>query len=154
MDAAYVFRVRLRLDPRAEGVRLDPATFETTMERAAEPPGEAGWLFFRDNLWRGAVNEPEHARNLAREALIGGTSRRRPTGEDEPVTVDSVEFRELRTDREYLDALEGAIANELATGRGTFGNADGVEAVLRNYLGSSIHVRPGPDDGGAGSEST
>ncbi|MFC7154077.1 LWR-salt protein [Halomarina halobia] len=125
-DAAYVFRVRFRLDPDAENVSLAPRTFETTMERAADPPGEEGWLFFRDNLWRGAANDPGYLRELAEEAL--------------GVPVESVEFRELRTTAEHLAALKEAIAEELP--RGTFGNADTPEAVIRNYLGSSVHVRP------------
>lgn len=153
MDAAYVFRVRLRLNPRAEGVALDPATVETTMERAADPPGEDGWLFFRDNLWRGEANDPEHARDLTHEALLGERPRKRPTPEGRPVTVESVDFRELRTDREYLDALKEAIRADLDAGTGTFGAADSVDDVLRNYLGSSIHVRGGSDDGGSGSPS-
>ena len=127
MDAAYVFGVRFRLTP-AEGVRVSPNRFETTMEREAAVPGEPGWLFFRDNLWRGEVNERAHQRDEA-EAVLG-------------VPVDAVEFRELRTDREYLDALEDAIAAELHSEAPTFGNADSVERVKTNYLGSSIHVRP------------
>lgn len=127
MDAAYVFRVRVRLDP-APGVRVSPDGFETTMERAAATPGESGWLFFRDHLWRGAVNDDSHQRSLA-EAALG-------------VPVESVEFRELRCDREYLDALDDTIVAELDAGRSTFGNAESVERVKTNYLGSSIHVRP------------
>ena len=127
MDAAYVFRVRFRLDPEL-GVRVSPEAFETTMERDAAAPGEPGWLFFRDTLWRGAVNDHDHRRELAEEAL--------------GVPVDTVEFRELRCDRAYLEALDDAIAAELDSGRETFGNADSVERVKTNYLGSSIHVRP------------
>ena len=127
MDAAYVFRVRFRLTP-TEGVRVSPDRFETTMEREAADPGESGWLFFRDNLWRGEVNDREYQREEAERAL--------------GVPVDSVEFSELRTDPEYLDALDEAIAGELESGATTFGNAGSVERVKTNYLGSSIHVRP------------
>ncbi|MWG34136.1 LWR-salt protein [Halomarina oriensis] len=126
MDAAYVFGVRFRLVPE-EGVRVAPRSFETTMERRAAPPGESGWLFFRDALWRGEANDDAHHRSLAESAL--------------GVPVESVEFRELRTDRAYLDALDEAIAAELDAGNGTFGNAENVERVKTNYLGSSIHVR-------------
>ncbi|MFD1514697.1 LWR-salt protein [Halomarina rubra] len=127
MDAAYVFRVRFRLDSEA-GVRASPAAFETTVERDAVAPGESGWLFFRDNCWRGAANDPSRLREQMELAL--------------GVPVDSVEFRELRTDRAYLDAFDEAIAAELAAETGTFGNAETVERVKTNYLGSSIHVRP------------
>ncbi|WP_254535581.1 LWR-salt protein [Halomarina litorea] len=141
-DAAYVFRVRFRLDPAASGVSLSPNTFETTLERAADPPGEEGWLFFRDNLWRGEANDATHVRDLAEEALGGRGARTRPTGEGSGITVESVSFSELRTSEAYLDALEAAIGDELDADGGTFGNARSADEVLKNYLGSSIHVRP------------
>jgi hypothetical protein len=122
--ARYVFSVRFRLDPD-EGVRVDPDTFETTLSRWADPPGDAGWRFFGDNLWRGELTAPDHFRDLTAAAL--------------GVPVESVAFRELRTDQEYLDALETAIAAELETFR-----ADSVPEVKRKYLGSSIHVVPDP----------
>ena len=50
--------------------------------------------------------------------------------------VRSVEFRELRTDEAYLEALRSAIAADL----GAF-DADAVDEVVRKYLGSRIHVR-------------
>jgi hypothetical protein len=124
--AAYVFRVRFRLDP-AEGVTVAPRTFETTLERAADPPGEPGWLFFRDNLWRGEVNDQGHLCDLASEAL--------------GAPVEHVAFRELRTDRAYLDALEEAVAADLELFR-----ADDTAEALGKYLGSSIHVRDADDD--------
>jgi hypothetical protein len=127
MDAAYVLRVRFRLDT-AEGVRASPEAFETTVERDAVTPGEPGWLFFRDHLWRGELNDEGPLRESLTTTL--------------GVPVESVAFRELRTDREHLDALEAAIADELDAGRGTFGNAGSVERVTTNYLGSSVHVRP------------
>ncbi|WP_254821332.1 LWR-salt protein [Haloglomus halophilum] len=120
-DAAYVFRVTFRLEP-AEGVTVAPETFETTLERRADPPGEAGWLFFRDNCWRGEANDEAHLCDLASEAL--------------GVEVISVAFRELRTDEAYLSALREAIAADLSLFR-----ADDVDEVLHKYLGSSIHVR-------------
>jgi hypothetical protein len=120
-DAAYVFRVTFRVDP-AEGVTVAPDEFQTTLERRADPPGEAGWLFFRDHCWRGAANDEAHLRDLASEAL--------------GVDVVSVSFRELRTDERYLTALREAIAADLSLFR-----ADDVDEVLHKYLGSSIHVR-------------
>jgi hypothetical protein len=120
-DAAYVFRVTFRLEPE-EGVTVAPETFETTLERRADPPGEAGWLFFRDNCWRGEANDEAHLCDLASEAL--------------GVEVVSVAFRELRTDEAYLSALREAIAADLSLFR-----TDDVDEVLHKYLGSSIHVR-------------
>jgi len=120
MDAAYVFAVAFRLDPR--DATVDPDRFETTMEVPASEPGADGWLFFRDRLWRGEIGDEPSFRTLASDRL--------------GVEVVSVEFRELRTDREHLDALETAIADDL----GRF-NAASVDEVLHKYLGSSIHVR-------------
>jgi hypothetical protein len=122
MDARYVFAVRFRLEPQVEGVSVEPAEFETRLSRAADPPGEAGWLFFRDNLWRGAVNDEEHFRRLTEEAL--------------GVDVRSVEYRAFETDEEYFEALKDAIRTDLETF-----NADSVSAVLTKYLGSSVEVR-------------
>ena len=124
-DAEYVFKARFRLDPTVAGLRTEPEEFETTLFRRADPPGSDGWLFFRDNLWRGELGDERYFRELTEEAL--------------GVTVLSVDFRELRTDEAYLDALE----TEIGTDLDRF-NADGVPEVLSKYLGSSIHVRP-PD---------
>jgi len=120
MDAAYVFRVDVRLDP--DDVRVDPQTFETVLRVPAAQPGESGWLFFQHNCWRGAANNPAHLRERFENEL--------------GVAVDSVSFRELETDRRYLDSLENAIADDL----GRF-NAESVDEVLHNHLGSSIHIR-------------
>ena len=120
MTASYVFSVRFRLSPDA-AVSVEPETFETTLYRPADPPGEDGWLFFRDNLWRGKVNDQRHARRLAEDAL--------------GVDVESVEFRRFETDREHYDALKAAIADDLATF-----NADNVSEVLNKYFGSSVEV--------------
>jgi hypothetical protein len=126
-SAAYVFRVTVRLEP--SGVRVEPATFETVVERPADPPGEPGWRFFRDRLWRGAVGDREPMRAWASERL--------------GVPVVAVEFSELRTDPAYLDELRAAIAAEPAA----FGGAE-PERALTNYLGSSIRVvDPGADGG-------
>jgi len=120
MDAAYVFRVEFRLDP--EGAAVDPDRFEATMEIPAEKPETDGWLFFRDRLWRGDIGDVPSFRRLASDRL--------------GVEVVAADFRELRTDREHLDALESAIAADLDRF-----NADSVDEVLHKYLGSSIHLR-------------
>ena len=121
MDAEYVFRVRFELDPVDPAVSVEPGTFETVLRKRAATPGEEGWLFFRDNLWRGEANDEAHLRDLTTEAL--------------GVEVVSVDFRELRTDEAYLGALRETIADDLDAFR-----ADGVEEVLHKYLGSSIRV--------------
>ncbi len=116
-----MFRVRLRVEPSDPDVTLDPDTFETVLRRRAPEPGAEGWLFFRDNCWRGETNDDAHARRLAEEAL--------------GVPAESVAFRELACDREYYDALREAIAADLTPFR-----ADDVPEVLTKYLGSSIRV--------------
>ncbi|SFR52410.1 LWR-salt protein [Halogeometricum limi] len=120
MDAAYVFRVRFRLDTQ-RGVRTAPRTFETVVEVPAAEPGEDGWLFFRDTLWRGDVNDERHARELAEDWLS--------------VPVDSVSFSELRADEAYVEAMDAEIAEQL-----DLFNADAVYEVRHKYLGSSIRV--------------
>ena len=119
-EAAYVFRVRFRPDP-SEGVRLDPATFETVARWPAAAPGEEGWLFFRDNLWRGDVNDEQHMRERFSETL--------------GVSVESVTFSELAADEAYFETLKSEIGATLDAF-----NADGVPEVLNKYLGSSIRV--------------
>lgn len=126
-SARYVFRVRFRVEPSPSEVSVDPAEFETTLSRAADPPGEDGWLFFRDNLWRGDVGDEAYFREVAEDAL--------------GVPVVAVSFSELRTTQAYLDALRDAIADHLDAFR-----AETVDEVLKKYLGSSIHVVP-PDEG-------
>ena len=118
--AAYVFRATFSLSPR--GVRVSPRRFETVLEYPAPTPGEEGWRFFRDYLWRGAVGDDATMRDLA-SGWLG-------------LPVESVSFRELRTDESYLDALKEAVAADLDAF-----NADDVAEVLTKYLGSSIHVR-------------
>ena len=122
-SARYVFRVRFRLDPTMAAVSVDPATFETKLYREADPPGEAGWRFFRDHCWRGEVGDERYMRSVAEDAL--------------GVSVESISFRELQTDRAYLEALRAAIGNELDAFK-----AETVDEALGKYLGSSIHVRP------------
>ncbi len=119
MSGRYVLAVRFRLDPSE--VRVEPATFETTLYREADEPGEDEWLFFRDNLWRGELNAPDHIRELTEEAL--------------GVPVESVEYRRFETTPKGYEALKTAIANDL----GQF-NADSVSEVLNKYFGSSIEV--------------
>ncbi|WP_423995383.1 LWR-salt protein [Halorubrum trapanicum] len=126
MEAAYVFRVAVRLDP--PDATVDPDRFETTMELPASEPETDGWLFFRDRLWRGEVGDDPSFRKLAEERL--GVA---PAASVEVVAAD---FREFRTDEAYLDALTDAIADDL----GRF-NADSVDEVVHKYLGSSVHVR-------------
>ncbi|KYH26370.1 hypothetical protein HAPAU_14680 [Halalkalicoccus paucihalophilus] len=120
--ARYVFSVRFRLDP-GSGVRVDPATFETTLSKEAAPPGEDEWLFFRDNLWRGELNAPGHMRSLAEETL--------------GVPVEGVEYRRFETTEAEYAALKAAIASDLDL----FNAEDGSE-VLNKYFGSSIEVEP------------
>ncbi len=122
MDAAYVFRVSFRLDP--DEAAVEPDRFETTMEIPASEPGEDGWLFFRDRLWRGEIGDEPSFRRLASERL--------------GVDVVAASFRELRTDEAFLDAFEAEIAADLDRF-----NADSVSEVRNKYLGSSIHVRDG-----------
>lgn len=121
MDASYVFRIRFRVEPRDPDVRVEPATFETVLRRRATTPGEDGWLFFRDNCWRGKVNDEAHVRDLASEAL--------------GVDVETVSFSELVTDKEHLDALNQEITENLDLFR-----ADDSAEVLNKYLGSSIRI--------------
>ncbi|RDZ63720.1 hypothetical protein C5B90_11340 [Haloferax sp. Atlit-12N] len=116
----YVFRVRFRLDS-ASGVETDPQEFETTVHVTPPPPGEEGWLLFRDALWRGEVNDERHARDLAASWL--------------DVPVVSCSFSELRGDEASLDAFREAVAADLDAF-----NADSVREVLHKYFGSAIRV--------------
>jgi hypothetical protein len=120
VNAAYVFRVTFELDP--DRASVSPDRFETVVEVPAPEPGTEGWLLFRDRLWRGSVGDEPSTRAFLGERL--------------GVTIVEATFRELRTDRAYLDALETAIAADLSRFE-----ADGVDEVLHKYLGSSVHVR-------------
>lgn len=124
MDGAYVFRVRFRVAATGD-VTLAPDAFETTFRYAAPAPGTDGWLFFREYLWRGEVTDHEHARRFVEDHV--------------DVSVEGVEFRSLRADREYVDALRDAIADDLDAF-----NADDVAAALSKYLGSSVDVVDDP----------
>jgi hypothetical protein len=117
VTAAYVFRVTVRLDP--SGVTVDPERFETVVRKPAAEPGTDGWLFFRDALWRGEVNDETHLRSLAEDWLS--------------VPVERVTFSELQADEAYLDALRAEIEASTAFD-------DGPDAVLHAHLGSSIRV--------------
>lgn len=120
MVLRYVFNVRYRLDT-APGVATDPREFETTVRVTPPSPGEPGWMLFRDALWRGEVNDPVYACQLA-ESWID-------------VPVVSCEFAELRTDEDALSDLREAIAADLDEF-----NAESVREVLHKYFGSAIHV--------------
>lgn len=122
-----MFGVRFTLSPRR--VRIDPETFETTLRIPAAPPGEEGWLLFRDALWRGEANDDDHVRRLCADRLPAG------------VDVLSATFREFETDERYLAALREAVDDDLAAFR-----ADSVREALHKYLGSSIRVRSDDDD--------
>ena len=126
MDAAYVVAVAFRFTPNEAAV--DPERFEATLEIPAAEPGTDGWIFFRDRLWHGEIGDEPSFRRLAEERL--GLA-------DAPgIEVVAADFRELRTDDAYLDALRDAIGADLRRF-----NAESVDEVLRKYLGSSVHVR-------------
>ena len=121
MDASYVVRVQFRVEPTSPGVSVAPQEFETTLFRTADPPGNAGWLFFRDHCWHGEFNDPVHASRMLDDVL--------------DVSVTEVSFSELRTDAAYLEALRAAVAENL-----DLFNSESVDEALSKYLGSSIHV--------------
>ncbi len=121
MIARYRFRLRVRLEPVADDVRLEPNTFETTCALAAPEPGTEGWRIFRELLWRGEVADQAYARRLFAEKL--------------GVPVDRVEFAALDTDEAYLEALEAAIDADLESFK-----ADDVTEVRSKYFGSSLMV--------------
>lgn len=125
--AAYVFRVRFRLSSQSD-VRIEPETFETVLSWPAAQPGTEGWLFFRNHLWRGEVNDQQPLRDQAERALGS-------------VAVEHIAFLELRTTREHLNALKDQIEAALERQPSPFGNATSAEEVVKNHLGSAIHVR-------------
>ena len=120
MQANYVFRVTVQLDPPE--ARLDPDRFETVCRLPAATPGTDGWLFFQYNLWRGAVADADHMQALLTDTL--------------GVDVIAASFSELETDAAYRAALEAEIKTDLSPF-----NAGSVDAVVHQHLGSSIHVR-------------
>ena len=121
MEAAYVFRVRFRLDSAT--VETDPDEFETVVRYpAAEPGDDAGeWRFFEEWLWRGDLTDERRFRPVVEEWLS--------------VTVVSVRFSELVVDGAYLDAWTDAVAAEVDRY-----NADSAREVRHNHLGSSLRV--------------
>ncbi|SDY39021.1 LWR-salt protein [Halobellus clavatus] len=120
MSAAYVFRVTVRLSA-ASDVTVTPDTVETVVDVEAAPPGDDGWLLFRDALWHGDVADERHARDLAASWVAA--------------PVVDVSFSELRLDEAYRDALRAAIAANPSSFRG-----DHPQDVLHRHLGSSIRV--------------
>ena len=126
MHARYAFHVRFRLVPDAPDATVEDPTFETRVTLEAPEPGRPGWLFFRDTLWRGEVNDRRHARELF-ERKLG-------------VPVESVAFRALHLDEAYREAIEAEIAANLELFK-----ADDVPEVLTKYLGSSIQVESGEE---------
>ncbi|MFW5939302.1 MAG: LWR-salt protein [Halolamina sp.] len=125
MKAAYVFAAAFRV--HATGVALDPDRFETTIRLFAPAPGvepsaeRIDWLFFRDRLWRGEIGDEAPLREAVGDWL--------------DVEVVSLSFAELRADEAYLDALKSEIERDLSRF-----NAESVDEVLHQYLGSSVHV--------------
>jgi hypothetical protein len=119
VEAAYVFRVRFRLDP--DEVCVSPATFETVVEWPAPEPGTDGWLRFRELCWRGEASDPGYLRDLLGDRL--------------GVSVVEASFSELRTDAAYLEAWEAAVADSLDAF-----NADSVREVRHRFFGSSVRV--------------
>jgi len=125
MTAAYVFDAVFSVS--AADVSLTPERFETTLRLWASEPGESGtridWLFFRDRLWRGEISDEAPLRRAASDWL--------------DVDVESLSFKELRTDETSLETLEEAVAADL-----TRFNADSPDEALQQHLGSSVHVVP------------
>ncbi len=127
MNGKYAFWIRLRFDPPAKALTVEDPIVERRCFLEAAEPGTAGWLFFRDALWRGEVSDQGYARERFAEKLgVAGHPG---------ITVEDVEFRGLHTDETYLDALKAEIATDLDAFR-----ADDVTEVLSKYLGSSIQV--------------
>lgn len=123
MNAQYVFGVRLSLEPDRSDVSVEPATVETTISIEAPEPGADGWRFFRNTLWHGELGDQEYGRQLAEDWL------------EQSVEIEAVEFRELRADEAYVEALKAEIATDLEAF-----NADSVRDALSKYLGSSIRI--------------
>ncbi|MFB6079182.1 MAG: LWR-salt protein [Halarchaeum sp.] len=119
--ARYVFAVRFRVEPSRD-VTVDPDEFETRLRREAAPPGDPGWLFFRDNLWRGELADDAHFRTLVADAL--------------GVTVLDVDYRAFELTESELAALRDALAADLDAFR-----AASVDEALNKYFGSSLEVQ-------------
>lgn len=123
MEAQYVFGVRVRLEPDRTDVSVEPETVEATISVEAAEPGTDGWRFFRDTLWHGELADSEYGRRLAADWL------------EHAAEIDAVDFRELRTDEAYLEALRAEIEADLEAF-----NADSARETLSKYLGSSVRV--------------
>lgn len=120
MEARYVFVATVRLSP--ERLQVDPDRIDVRIAWPAAEPETPGWMFFRDNLWRGELNDPSHVRSLVAADL--------------DVDVSDLEFRAFEVDQEYLEAFRAAIADDLDAFR-----ADDVDEVLNKYLGSRLEVQ-------------
>ena len=127
MESRYVFHVTVRLSASGR-VFFDPDTFETRLYRPADPPGEPGWLFFRDNLWRGELSDPDHFRRLADRAIAA--------------EVLEVDYRAFETDEASLAALKDEIRANLDDFR-----SETVPETVTKYFGSSIEVRADSEGG-------
>lgn len=125
MRAAYVFSVAFSI-PAADAT-LTPNRFETTLRLHAPEPGEEtehiDWRFFQTRLWNGSVSDEVPLRRAAGEWL--------------GVEVETISFKELRTDQEYREALETAVAEDLPRF-----NAESADEAVGQHLGSSMHVVP------------
>jgi hypothetical protein len=125
MQAAYVFSVAFSVP--AEDATLAPNRFETTLRLHAPEPGEEtehiDWRFFQTRLWNGSVSDEAPLRRAASEWL--------------GVEVEHIEFKELRTDQAYRDALGDAVAKDLPRF-----NAESADEAIGQHLGSSVHVVP------------
>lgn len=119
MEAHYVFAATVHLAPSSGSV--EPERLEVQYRHPAPEPGESGWLFFRDRLWRGEVNDAAGVRRLIADDL--------------GLDVEHVELRGFETDEAYLEALEDAIADDLSAFK-----ADSTTEVLHKYLGSRLEV--------------
>lgn len=120
MEPRYVFGVTIRLEVSGM-VWVEPDTFETKLYRPADPPGEEGWLFFRDTLWRGELADPDHFRDLVDAALTA--------------QVSAVDFRSFQTDEDSFRRLKAEMRAHLDDLR-----SDSVAEAINKYFGSSIEV--------------
>ena len=125
MQAAYVFDVAFRVQPA--DASLAPNRFETTLRLHAPEPGDAteqiDWGFFQTRLWNGDVSDEGPLARAASEWL--------------GVDVEQISFKELRTDQEYREALQDAVAADLPRF-----NAESADKAISQHLGSSVHVVP------------
>ncbi|WP_332899861.1 LWR-salt protein [Haladaptatus sp. CMSO5] len=119
--ARYVFEIRVRPESARDDLTLSPAEMSVKLYKDAAQPGEDGWLFFRDYLWRGNLND--------------ATAFTRDLEDAFSLRVVGVEFKGLQTSTAYLDALKDEIHGHL-----DLFNADSVDEVVSKYLGSSIQV--------------